>query len=143
MADSVKLHVAIDLRGLQQDLESVQLGLGPAAGRAVRSTAEIVAGATPALTPVDPGHRADRKDHLPHLAETYATATISATAAAITTSHPGGPVHEYGGTIAPKGKAITIEASAMAHRAFDQQADRAEENLARNVDRLLTENHLL
>jgi hypothetical protein len=71
MPSSVRVHASADLRGVVQDLDSVQLGLGREIGLAVLAGAETVAAAVPQFTPFDPNHRETRADHLPHLRETF------------------------------------------------------------------------
>jgi hypothetical protein len=62
--------------------------------------------------------------------------------AALYTTHPGGAVHEFGGTIAPKGTPITITADRYAEQAGQQQADRVADAAEARVDRALQKHRL-
>lgn len=128
-----KVHTA-DLRGLRQDLESVQLGLGRELTRILREEARLIAAGAIANTPIGPGPTPGNPE--PHMASTIAS-RATATGAAITSTHPGAGVLEYGGTIAPRGTPITIAQNAMAHRAADDQRAAFERRVGQRIDALL------
>lgn len=133
-----------------RDLESFRLGLGRKVRDAIRRAAEPVATLTGRLTPRGsgpttptrpsaPGRRNDNA--LSHIADTMA-ATATPRGAAILTRHPGGPVTEYGGTIAPNGAPITIKRAEMAHKAGEEKRGDMERDVARALDELAAEHGL-
>lgn len=137
MPNSVRVGASVDLRGLVEDLHATQLGLGREVSLAVVAAGEVVAAAVPQFTPFDPDHRETRADHLPHLRETFTSRRSGETVAAITSDHPGAPVHEFGGSIAPKGTRIYIKQSAMALKAGERKAAEFEALVAARLDGLL------
>jgi hypothetical protein len=143
MAGTVRIGTAgIDTRSLQQDLESVQVGLGRQVGDMMLAASVPVVRAARGLTPFDPLHRADRKDHLGHIRDSLSLIKRGPQTAAVVSSHPGAVVHEYGGQIAPRGTPITIKSALMAHRAADQQQAAIERYVATGVDRLMRQHGL-
>lgn len=148
MADTLRLPVGFDTTELQRDLESVEHGLGRTLTDVLRKTAGIVADTAPRFTPYDPAHDYTRKDGLPHLRDTFGARAAGGTAT-VTTTHPGGPVHEFGGTIAPRSHGVTghgadihIKPSQMAHRALDAVQDRVSADLADRLERLVRSHNL-
>lgn len=143
---ALNLRVQVDLRGAVEALEDVEKGMG----RRVREA--ILEAARPILTqaiknaPYDEAHRgwaswnSQTWKHADpgHVRDALEIRTASY-GAAITTSHPGGPAHEFGGTISPSGHPITIDKTAYAERAGDTQADRVEAAGQRAIDVLLRE----
>lgn len=123
-----------------RDLESIQVGMEKRVGAVRREAADIVAGRARRLTPVGPGPIAGAKhpdDRLPHIRD-----TIAGRVAGVVTTHPGGVVHEHGGTIAPRGarvQTIRIAKSAMARKAGARETPRIEALLARRFDELLAQ----
>lgn len=148
MASTLRVHASVDLRGLQQDLESVQLGLGREVGKAVKEAARGVERVIPRFTPFDPKHRSLRRDKdgsvisVPHLRDSFDTRTAGATTAVITSDHPAAGVVEFGGTIRPKGTPIRIREYRMAGKAVDAQAAQFERDLTARIDALLRHHNL-
>lgn len=142
MPNSVRVGASVDLRGLVEDLHSVDLGLGREVSLAVVAAAETVAVAVPQFTPFDPDHRETRADRLPHLRETFTARRAGETVASIGSDHPGAPVHEFGGSIRPKGTRIYIKQSAMALKAGELKAAEFEVLVAARVEQLLARHGL-
>lgn len=149
MADTIRLPVGVDVAELRRDLESVEVGLDKLVTEALREAGTTVVRATPPFAPFDPDHDFKRKDGLPHLRETFSARVLGGRTATIGTTHPGGQVHEYGGTIAPRthgvtrqGADIKIKPSRMAHKAADKVAPQLEQDLARRLQRLVREHNL-
>lgn len=140
MADAVRV-TALNLREIRSDLDAISRSLGREITLALKSASDTVARATPTRTPVGPGPRGAR-DNLPHIASTIGARMISGTTAAVTSTHPGAVVHEWGGTIAPRGGDITIRRSAMAHQAADATLSIIEQDLKQRVERLIREHGL-
>lgn len=134
MASTIKasLEGTVEIR---RDLESVRLGLGRELTALLRSEGDVIARRTVPLTPVGPGPQSPR-DNLPHVASTISGAAIPS-GVAVVSSHPAGPVLEYGGTIAPRGTPITIKQHAMAHKAGELDLPRLESEVSRRVNALL------
>lgn len=139
MAQTVRVS-AQGLRETQRDLDAVSLGLGRELARVMREGADSVLPAARSFTPYGPGPQGGR-DNLPHIRDTL-SARATATTATIVSSHPAGPVHEYGGRIAPMGVPITIRQSAMAHRAGEQELPRLERELVSAIDALTAKHGL-
>ena len=136
MAISVGVELP-DLDELRRDLESFQLGLGREVSRIKADAAQMIADKAKPLTPLGPGPIPGRRhpsDALPHLRD-----TIKATGrGAVVSDHPAALVHEFGGTIEPRGTPIRIEASHMAERAGEAMVDRVESEMSRRIERLLS-----
>lgn len=115
MANTIRTSIQ-NVAEIRADLDAVSIGLGRELGKAFKEAANLaLAGAGP-LTPYDPLHDAAREDGLPHIRDSlYVTGLASG--AAVASRHPGAVVHEFGGTIAPKGQPIEIAAAEMAHTA--------------------------
>ena len=128
---------------LRKDLDSAELGLGREVNRVARAMAYPVVAETARNAPFDPEHRGHPDDDLPHIKDSFSVRVIPG-GAAIVTSHPGGPVWEFGGTIYPQGpdQPIDIPEYAMARRAGEDKADEAEAAAGRAVDRLLRQHNL-
>lgn len=133
-----------------RDLESFRLGLGRKVRDAITKAAGPIATLTGRLTPRGPGPTSPtrpsapgrRNDNpLPHIADTMA-ATATPSGAAILSRHPGAPVTEYGGTIAPNGAPITIKPAEMAHKAGEATLGDLERDVARALDELAAEHRL-
>jgi hypothetical protein len=129
-----------NLNDLRADLEAVEDGLGRALGKGIEDDAEPLLAETKSLTPLGPGPRvgADEKssDALPHIRDMISVDARGGTVAIIAT-HPGAVVHEWGGTIAPNGAAITFKETGMARRAAVTQLPAVERNIALRIDRLM------
>ena len=67
----------------------------------------------------------------------YLAASITADRRGVVSSRPQGPVHEFGGTIAPRGHPIRIKRSAMATKAGAEMQPQVERILDREVTALL------
>lgn len=116
---------------MRRDLEALQIGLGAKLTDLRREAAEILARQTAANAPYGPGPQSPR-DNLPHLRD-----TITSRASGVVSTHPAALVHEYGGTIEPRGVPIQIPRREMAARAVLTEGQRVEETLARSLDDLL------
>jgi len=129
-----------NLTDLRADLEAVEAGLGRALADAIEDDAQPLLAETKSLVPLGPGPRpgADptSSDALPHIRDMISVDVRGGTVA-IVAAHPGAIVHEWGGTIAPKGTAIHIDRAAMARRAAVAQLPAVEHNIAERVDRLM------
>lgn len=134
MADTIRAGFQ-DIPDVRRDFESVKAGLGRELTALLRSEADTVARATKPFTPLGPGPTS-AKDNLPHIADTISGAALP-TGAAVVTTHPGGPVLEYGGTISPRGHPITFKQHAMAHKAGEAQLPRLERDVTQRINDLL------
>lgn len=109
----------------------------------------IVRGSDPILAqarrnaPYDPTHRGHRHAHAQGSDPGHIRDSLGLRAApygaALYTTHPGAPVHHWGGSIAPRGTPIYFERSEFATRAGEQKADRVAEAVDREIDRLLSD----
>jgi hypothetical protein len=129
-----------DVRELRLDLESVAVGAERQIAGVRREAAELVARVVRPLTPVGPGPILGAKhpdDRLPHIRD-----TIAARASGVISTHPAAVVHEFGGTITPRGarvQTIRIARAAMAQRAADRSGARVEALLERRFEELLAQ----
>jgi len=125
---------------LRQDLEAVADGLGRVLAEGIAADAQPLLTETRALTPLGEGPRAtadvDSDDSLPHIRDTLEVQVRGGTLA-LTSTHPGAIVHEWGGTIRPHGAPIQIRRSAMARRALVSQLPLIEESVAARIDQLI------
>lgn len=148
MANTLRVHAEVDLRGLQQDLESVQIGLGREVNAAIREAGQTVLRAVPRFTPYDSGHRSLRRDaqgrvySQQHLRDSFKLTGAGTGTAAIVSAHPAAGVTEFGGTIRPKGVPIRIREARMAGKAGQAEAANFERDVERRIDGLLRRHNL-
>ena len=119
MASTIRIASRFELGDLRKDLDSVEIGLGKLLTSALDRLGETAADRTRQKWPVGPGPRAGAKnpnDRLPHMRETIAGKGYQ-TYAAVTSDHPGAPVVNWGGTIAPRGAEIRFPAKQYAQEA--------------------------
>ncbi len=124
-----------DVGDVRRDLESVRLGLGRELTALLRSSGDSVARKTGTLTPRGPGPQSV-KDNLPHIGSTM-VAVATTTGVAVATTHPGGAVLNFGGTISPRGVPITFERHLMAQKAGEAELPGLERDVTRRVNDLL------
>jgi hypothetical protein len=132
------MRISADFPNLTEtraSLDAIADGLSRALSEGIRQDAQPLLVATKALTPYGPGPRGG-KDDLPHIRDTI-DVSVSGGTIAIIASHPGAIVHEWGGTIKPRGVAIKFKEAAMARRAAVQQLPAIERNIDARIDRLL------
>ena len=116
-----------ELRDLQADLEAVRLGLGREVGAVRREATGLIAGRAKDFVP-----RTKYPERRGGLA-----ASLEGRGAGVVSTKPQGPVHEFGGTIAPRGVPIEIRRSAMTEKAAAREQGRVERRLEQRVDELL------
>lgn len=116
---------------LRRDLEALQVGLSRELAVLRRDAAEQLSRATAANTPFGPGPQSER-DNLPHIRN-----TIAARATGVISTHPAALVHEFGGTIEPRGVPIRIPRREMAARALAENLVSIEQQLALEVEQLI------
>lgn len=144
MASTVRI-AAPDTRELSRDLEAVEIGLGRALHQAIADAAEpIVLPEAKRLAPFDAEHRGWKgsaendpghiRDSLHLRAAPYG--------AALFTTHPGAPVHEFGGTIAPSGHPFYIAPKAFAQTAGETREGALAERVDQAIDRFLRQHNL-
>lgn len=150
MASYVKAGFGRDLRLLQEELDAIDVGLA----RLVKDTANAHVGPiiaeVQALLPFDPEHRGwkrggrGRKRRDPgHIRDSVHADPLSRGALTIVSSHSGGPVHWWSGTIAPKGTEIKIERRPGAGADYvSRKADEVGRDVADALDRLIAEHGL-
>jgi hypothetical protein len=149
MAQTVFVEMP-DVRGVVADLESVELGLGDTVVEALREAGTPILAEMIRLAPFDPRHRGWQRGDRPrgrkrpdpgHIAHSLRQ---RATRAGIEfySQHKGAAVHEFGGTIAPRGTAIRIQPVGFALRAGEAKADEVAARGREALDRLLSRHGL-
>lgn len=138
---------AVDTKGLREDLESLQLGLGRDVGKILQRAIEPLVGPAKALAPYDKDHdRKHRKDGLPHLRDTIKVGGASALSARIVAPHPAAVIFEWNDdtrpAIAPRGVPLTIKSVQMAHKAADQHIAQVEATAAEGISALIAKHGL-
>ena len=123
---------------LAADFEAVRVGLSRELKLVMRDGAELASDAAKPLTPFDPLHRVTRPDGLPHIRDSLFAVALGS-GAAVASRHPGAVVHEYGGTIAPRGQPIQIKQSVMAHTAGEAQLPAINDLLERRINALIAQ----
>lgn len=140
------IHIGVpDLRDLRADLDAVQIGLGRQVNKALATSAKPIAALARDLAPFDATHRGWRWNHPypdPGHIRDNIKARGAAYGAAIVSTHPGGPVHEFGGSIAPRGKPIQIERTAYTQKAGATLGERVERDAMDALDELLDRHNL-
>lgn len=137
------MRLAASFEGLTEVralLESAADGLGRALAEGIAQDAQPLLATTKALTPLGPGARAtadpDSDDALTHMREMLAV-TVHGGTITLIAEHPGLVVHEYGGTIRPRGVPIKFKTQAMARRAAVIQLPEIERNVDARIARML------
>ena len=137
------MRVAADFENLtdiRAQLEAIADGLGRALAEGIAQDAQPLLATTKALTPFGEGPRAtadpDSDAALPHIRDMLAV-TVSGGSIALIAHHPGAVVHEWGGTIKPRGTAIHFKEAAMARRATVQHLPEIERAVDERIGRLL------
>jgi len=109
--------------------------------RSLRATDRDAAKAVQAVTKRAAGLVADEARSLAPRRSGRLAASIRATTAGakgvVRSPLPYAKVHEYGGTIRPKGTPIMIKRSLYVHRAMDRKADDVLNELARGFERVV------
>jgi hypothetical protein len=129
-----------DLNEVRASLDAVADGLGRALAEGIAQDAQPLLETTKALTPYGPGPYPgadeDSDSALPHIRDMLAV-TVQGGTISLIASHPGAVVHEFGGTIAPKGVGITFKPQAMARRAAVQHLPEIERAVEARIARML------
>ena len=151
MASTVRLDV--DIRDLYRDLEAAANGLEAELTKVLGDGAALIAETARPLMRRSAAGSWDGSSgaELGHIQDSYGSQARGLTAT-VTTSHPGAPVWEYGGRIAPRAgeggvkaaeatghprEIIDIPRQAPVHRAALADIDVIEQQLKSSVDRLL------
>jgi hypothetical protein len=146
MASTIRAGFGHDLTEVADALEAVEFGLSEKLRQLTVEKAGPLATEIRALLPFDPRHRGWRghpKRRDPGHIRDSVQAVHDQRGLAIRTSHPGGAVHWFGGTINPRTTDITIRHSPGAGDEFtSRKADEIGRELAEAVDRLLDESGL-
>lgn len=139
-----------DIDALRRDLDSVEIGLGWLVGEVGREKLQPLVAEVQGLMPFDARHRGwppgdigepDPEDP-GHIRDSI-KGTSSATRLSVATTHPGGPVHWWGGTIRPRGTPIEIHNEAGAGEDFTSRvADEVVRDVEDALDSLLRRHHL-
>lgn len=125
MALRLSARFGHDLEDLRQDLDSVEVGLGKLVGEVGKRKLAPLVAEVQGLMPYDPEHRGwpagDRGERDPqdpgHIQDSV-HGGVARNSFTVFTTHPGGPVHWWGGTIRPQGPVITIVPQAGAGEEF-------------------------
>lgn len=125
MAVLLKARFRNDLRELRADLESVERGMGRLVGEVGKRELAPLVAEVQGLMPFDSTHRGwkshdenwNAKEDPGHIRESV-SGVSSANRFSVVTTHPGGPVHWWGGQIRPHGGEITIRPEAGAGENF-------------------------
>jgi hypothetical protein len=129
-----------DLLETRRALEAAADGLGRALNEELAKDAQPLLVTTRALTALGPGPYPgadpDSDNALPHIRDMYSVVVAGGTISLIA-HHPGAVVHEWGGTIRPRGVPITFKAEAMARRAAVKELPEIERAIDERISRLL------
>lgn len=152
MALVLKASFGHDLDELRADLEAVEIGLGRLVNKVGKRKLAPLVAEVQALMPFDAEHRGwpagDRGEPDPedpgHIRESVKGGIgTTSNRFGIFTTHPGGPVHWWGGTIRPKGHTITIHPEPGAGEEFvSKTADEVVAAVDDEFDQLLRRNRL-
>lgn len=150
MASYIKAGFEHDLAELRADLESVELGLGSLVAKVAKPKLAPLIAEMQKLLPFDPSHRGWRGEHKHpdpgHIRDSLRGGTFTradSSGLTVYTSHPGGPVHWWGGTISPREAEIQIKARPGAGDQFTAKtAEKVGQDVKEALDRLLAEHGL-
>lgn len=130
---------------LRRDLDAIKDGLGNALAQGLAEDAAELLASAKALTPFGPGPEPtadeDSDNALPHIRDTLAV-TVNGGTIALTSTHPGAIVHEWGGTIRPNGAPIDIATAAMTRKAAVAELPDIERAVEQRIDRLVKQHSL-
>lgn len=111
MALTIKAGFGTDLVELAEDLEAVEHGLSKLLGEIIGEKVQPIVAEMQGLLPYDSAHRGWRgetKRRDPGHIRDSLKGELNRSGAVIRTSHPGGPVHWWGGVISPRNAEIEI-----------------------------------
>lgn len=138
-----------DLQEVQQDLDAVEIGLASLVAKVAKEQLGPVIAEVEKHLPYDPSHRgwAGWNPSWKHKDPGHIRDSIEGSSdrggLVIRTTHPGGPVHWWGGTIAPSGHPITITRQAGAGKDFQSTtANKVAHDVENALDRLCREHGL-
>lgn len=135
-----------NIADVQAALESVELGLGRLIGDVAKEQLTPIIHEVQTLLPFDPTHRGWKGEHKrpdPGHIRDSVVGGVTGNALTIRSTHPGGPVHWWGGTIAPRGAEITIERRLGAGPDFtSRKAEQVGRDVENALDRLCREHGL-
>lgn len=146
MAMTVTADFTHDIVEVLEDLEAVEEGLGRILGDVIVREMKPVIAEMKRLLPRDPAHRGWRGWNSSwraprdpgHIRESLVAEVMRNRGARVRTTHPGGPVWWWGGSIAPSGHVITIRKHSQAGEDFTlRQADEIGQKIEDAIDRLL------
>lgn len=127
MASVLKIGAKVDLRGTEKRLDALEAGLGAEVGEVKRKAATLIAKHAKGYVPQT--KYPSRRGGL--------AASLEGRPQGVVSVVPQGRVHEFGGTIAPRGHPIRIRASHMAERGGEQAAPEVELLLKHEINGLL------
>lgn len=150
MASAIKAGFGHELDHLRADLESVEIGLGRLVAEVAKPKLAPLIAEMQKLLPFDPSHRGWRGEHKDrdpgHIRDSLRGGTFArggTSGLTVYTTHPGGPVHWWGGTISPRKAEIEITAKPGAGEQFTAKtADQVGQDVKEALDRLLAEHGL-
>ena len=142
MASSVFVQIP-DLRHLLLDLDAIDRDLGREVRQAIVDASEPILETARKGAPYDPAHRGHKGNEADpgHIRDSLHVRKAPY-GAALYATHPGAPVHHWGGTIAPRGTPISIEGDEFATKAGQLHAGRVSERVERSIDSLLRSHNL-
>lgn len=146
MASEIRAGFTRDLTEVSERLEAVEHGLARLLGDVVTDSTRPLIAEIKGLLPFDPTHRGWRGRHRRrdpgHIRDSI-RALVDRRGLAIRTTHPGGPVHWWGGSISPRKTTIDIAHAPGAGDDFTtRKADQIGRDLDEAVGRLLAEHGL-
>lgn len=134
-----------DLDQVRADLDAVQVGLGKLIAQTAKDELRPIVSEVEQLLPFDPTHRGWKgwnpagwkaKRDPGHIRASVRGGTTTKVLTVYTT-HPGGPVHWWGGKIAPAGTTIEIRHRPGAGAEFTSKtSDKVANDLGRALDQL-------
>jgi hypothetical protein len=138
-----------DLQAVRDSLDALEVGLAPLVGKTAAKRLGPVIAEVEQHLPYDPTHRGWKgwdpswasKD--PGHVRSSVVGAATGNGLVIRSTHPGGPVHWWGGTIAPSGHPITITRQPGAGLDFAAKtADKVARDVENALDRLCREHGL-
>lgn len=124
------------LSAFRRDLRKLDKGLDLEVSRYIREKAKEVRDTARERTPVGRTDRRSSRQRRPGTLRKSIKHSVRQKSATLYSNQPDSGVHEWGGTIRPRGKPIRIRGKAMLRGAVAQHTDDVEEHMARMFDRL-------
>jgi len=125
-----------NLGSFRRSIRKLDRGLDVGLGRYIRESAREVRDEARSRTPVGRATRRAAGQRKPGTLQKSIRHSVTQKRATLYSNEPDAPVHEFGGTIRPRGVPIDIRETAMLRGAVAEKSDEVESHLTQMFDHL-------